>query len=408
MTTEKTAPAGPVPPSRPLRMPRSTAVGAAGWSFLRDVAASSCSSRCWCRSWSRPSWCDRSTSPRVRWRTRSSSTTGSSSTRSRPGSAATSAATSSSSRIRAGGCRRAREPARPPIVEGDRLGALARRACRLPTATTISSSASSGCPGDHVVCCNALGQITVNDVPIDETDYVKLPDGESRGIRRSLRRRRARRQAVGARRQPLPVEGLALQHRSAGQGLRADRERRRPRVRDHVAARPVRRCSTSTTTCSPASPSPSQAGRRAVTVVEPRLTLERRLLREHPIVIACDEVGRGALAGPVAVGAVVIDAPRARKRIPQGLRDSKLVPEPQRAEVAARAASWVSASAVGWASSAEIDEIGIMRALGLADDPRARRSARARRRARRGDRAPRRQLRLHHARPARAGCASGR
>jgi ribonuclease HII len=103
-----------------------------------------------------------------------------------------------------------------------------------------------------------------------------------------------------------------------------------------------------------------------MTVIEPRLTLERRLLREHAIFIACDEVGRGALAGPVAVGAVVIDAARSRKRVPQGLRDSKLVPEHRRAEVAARAASWVSASAVGWASSVEIDEIGIMRALGLA------------------------------------------
>lgn len=103
-----------------------------------------------------------------------------------------------------------------------------------------------------------------------------------------------------------------------------------------------------------------------MTVVEPRLTLERRLLKEHPIVIACDEVGRGALAGPVAVGAAVIDPERSRKRVPAGLRDSKLVPEPRRPEVAARAASWVAASAVGWASSAEIDEVGIMRALGLA------------------------------------------
>jgi len=103
-----------------------------------------------------------------------------------------------------------------------------------------------------------------------------------------------------------------------------------------------------------------------MTVVEPRLTLERRLLREHTLVIACDEVGRGALAGPVAVGAAVVDAPRSRKRVPQGLRDSKLVPELRRHDVAARAASWVAASAVGWASSQEIDEIGIMRALGLA------------------------------------------
>ena len=103
-----------------------------------------------------------------------------------------------------------------------------------------------------------------------------------------------------------------------------------------------------------------------MTVIEPRLTLERRLLKERPFVIACDEVGRGALAGPVAVGAVVVTPAEARKRVPQGLRDSKLVPEPRRAEVARRAAGWVVVSAVGWASSVEIDEIGIMKALGLA------------------------------------------
>jgi len=103
-----------------------------------------------------------------------------------------------------------------------------------------------------------------------------------------------------------------------------------------------------------------------MTVVAPRLTLERRLLRERTLVIACDEVGRGALAGPVAVGAVVVDERDARRRVPEGLRDSKLVPEARRPEVAARAAAWVSESAVGWASSVEIDEIGIIRALGLA------------------------------------------
>ncbi|WP_100810858.1 MULTISPECIES: ribonuclease HII [unclassified Microbacterium] len=103
-----------------------------------------------------------------------------------------------------------------------------------------------------------------------------------------------------------------------------------------------------------------------MTVIEPRLTLERRLLRERPIVIACDEVGRGALAGPVAVGATAVDAAGARKRVPQGLRDSKLVPEARRADVAARAEGWVCASGVGWASAGEVDQFGIMRALGLA------------------------------------------
>jgi len=103
-----------------------------------------------------------------------------------------------------------------------------------------------------------------------------------------------------------------------------------------------------------------------MTIVTPRLTLERRLLGECGLIISLDEVGRGALAGPVAVGAAVMDASGARRRVPEGLRDSKLVTEKRRPEVAARAAAWVQASAVGWASAAEVDEVGIMRALGLA------------------------------------------
>ncbi len=33
-----------------------------------------------------------------------------------------------------------------------------------------------GLPGDHVVCCNEFGQLSVNGVPLDE-QYTKLPDG---------------------------------------------------------------------------------------------------------------------------------------------------------------------------------------------------------------------------------------
>lgn len=103
-----------------------------------------------------------------------------------------------------------------------------------------------------------------------------------------------------------------------------------------------------------------------MTVVAPKLTLERKLLGECDLIISLDEVGRGALAGPVAVGAAVMDAAGARRRVPEGLRDSKLVTERRRPDVAARAAAWVQASGVGWASAAEVDEVGIMRALGLA------------------------------------------
>jgi ribonuclease HII len=103
-----------------------------------------------------------------------------------------------------------------------------------------------------------------------------------------------------------------------------------------------------------------------MTVAVPTLALERRLLTECDLVISLDEVGRGALAGPVAVGAAMMTAAGARRRVPDGLRDSKLVSEKRRPEVAVRASAWVQASGVGWASSAEVDEMGIMRALGLA------------------------------------------
>ncbi|PJJ63616.1 signal peptidase I [Compostimonas suwonensis] len=37
-----------------------------------------------------------------------------------------------------------------------------------------------GLPGDHVVCCNALGQMSVNGVPLNETPYVNLPPGDTK------------------------------------------------------------------------------------------------------------------------------------------------------------------------------------------------------------------------------------
>ena len=36
-----------------------------------------------------------------------------------------------------------------------------------------------GLPGDHVECCNALGQMSVNGVPLDEP-YIFLPPGDTK------------------------------------------------------------------------------------------------------------------------------------------------------------------------------------------------------------------------------------
>lgn len=104
-----------------------------------------------------------------------------------------------------------------------------------------------------------------------------------------------------------------------------------------------------------------------MSVITPTLELERRLLKQRfELIIALDEVGRGALAGPVTVGAAVMDAVGLRRRMPDGLRDSKLISERRRPEIATLATRWVQRSALGWASAAEVDAGGIMGALGLA------------------------------------------
>lgn len=77
-------------------------------------------------------------------------------------------------------------------------------------------------------------------------------------------------------------------------------------------------------------------------------------------VAGMDEVGRGALSGPVSVGVVVVDA--AVRSLP-GVRDSKLLSAPARQELVPRIRTWARAWAVGHAQAEEIDEVGIIAAL---------------------------------------------
>jgi ribonuclease HII len=100
-------------------------------------------------------------------------------------------------------------------------------------------------------------------------------------------------------------------------------------------------------------------------VQDPTLELERELLAAGAaLVIGCDEVGRGALAGPVAVGMAAI-GPDALA-FPAGLRDSKMLSEKRREALHPEVAGWVRHSAVGMASAAEVDALGITACLGLA------------------------------------------
>ena len=97
----------------------------------------------------------------------------------------------------------------------------------------------------------------------------------------------------------------------------------------------------------------------------PTLDVERQLFAGGARIVAgIDEVGRGAIAGPVTVGAVAVDA--SRTTFPEGLADSKLLTPRRREAMEPLVRSWALAHATGSATAAEIDRIGIVSALGLA------------------------------------------
>ncbi|HVY51441.1 MAG TPA: ribonuclease HII [Devosia sp.] len=106
----------------------------------------------------------------------------------------------------------------------------------------------------------------------------------------------------------------------------------------------------------------------------PDLRLERRAIRRGATVVAgVDEVGRGPLAGPVVVAAVILN----RRRIPDGLNDSKLLPADVRTALYEEIMASATVSVVA-APTAIIAELNILHAslwamrravLGLAQQP---------------------------------------
>jgi len=79
-------------------------------------------------------------------------------------------------------------------------------------------------------------------------------------------------------------------------------------------------------------------------------------------VVGMDEVGRGAWAGPLTVGAAVLPRDRRIYKI----RDSKMLTEPEREVMYARLTEWCVSWAVGHASPRECDELGMSAAMTLA------------------------------------------
>jgi ribonuclease HII len=96
----------------------------------------------------------------------------------------------------------------------------------------------------------------------------------------------------------------------------------------------------------------------------PNARLEKSLSAEgFETVAGLDEVGRGAWAGPVSVGVVVVPA---GVTAPRGIRDSKLLTEERREELFPAITRWCTAWAVGHAAPVECDRLGMTAALRLA------------------------------------------
>ena len=99
----------------------------------------------------------------------------------------------------------------------------------------------------------------------------------------------------------------------------------------------------------------------------PSLSFERGFVDSGSrFIIGVDEVGRGSIAGPVAVGVALLDFKESLSPWPEKLKDSKLISEKTRETIYPDVANWVRGWAVGMSSAQEIEQIGIVGALALA------------------------------------------
>jgi ribonuclease HII len=103
--------------------------------------------------------------------------------------------------------------------------------------------------------------------------------------------------------------------------------------------------------------------RKAIKRSGPSLAVERSLWEAgDDVVVGVDEVGRGAWAGPLTVGAAVLPQDRRVYKV----RDSKVLTEVEREALFERIAGWCRAWAVGHASVEECFELGMADAQRLA------------------------------------------
>lgn len=99
----------------------------------------------------------------------------------------------------------------------------------------------------------------------------------------------------------------------------------------------------------------------------PDLTHELELWNAYERIAGLDEAGRGALAGPVCVGMVILpNNPPLLSRTLKRVRDSKQMPPRERTQLAPHIKQTAIAWGIGFASADEIDLLGIVPATRLA------------------------------------------
>lgn len=95
-------------------------------------------------------------------------------------------------------------------------------------------------------------------------------------------------------------------------------------------------------------------------VVVPTRRLERRLWQQgFKLVAGIDEVGRGPLAGPVTVAAVILP----QRCHLTGVRDSKLLTPEQRLILSRKIRRQALGIGIGWTGNQEIDRLGLTAAM---------------------------------------------
>jgi len=102
-------------------------------------------------------------------------------------------------------------------------------------------------------------------------------------------------------------------------------------------------------------------------ISSPDLSHEKKLWLAWQSVAGLDEAGRGALAGPVCVGAVILphDNPLLLRTL-SGVRDSKQLTPRKRDQLTPRIKAFARAWGIGFASVDEIDALGIVPSTRLA------------------------------------------